>query len=310
MQIANLYPKQRSVVITLYSGAFSASAFSFVILKFIYDAGASFFWSCYLLVGLSVLMMPTTIFLLPPFLIDELPTEGLNNEPEPPPPPPLAEPPFHQPIFMTKKAEIISPIIVGKFKYISDKTWSRASGRRFAQNAGQGHDNPAFDGSLSSLNDFQDPHAKDESSPFSASLLSIAFLLHQAWYGWMVTYMTMYVGSMNLWLDRVVHNNPSATDFAQIYGSCQILALVLAPLAGLWMDAKINKAEKEDDEMKKRIKRIRSGFWPMLFTTLMLIGIVVCRSFNNHEAIYTSIAFVTVLRSFMVAVGSAYLRAR
>lgn len=320
MQIANLFPKRRSAVITLYSGAFSASAFSFVILKLIYDAGASFSWSCYFLVAISVIMLPTTILLLPSHLISD--TSNLMDNlsgncaritsPQSPPPP------AHESIFMSKKSEIISPIIVGKFKYITDsyKTVSRNSPARCPpvnSSTLQGYHNAAFQASLSDLNSDLSSiqiNSANASIPLTISLLSIAFLLHQSWYAWMVTYTTLYVGSMNLWLNRVTHDASSASDFSKIYGFCQISALILAPMAGFWMDAQINKANEEKDEMKKRIKQIKSAFLPMFFTTLMLVGIIACRFFNTHNSVYISIAFVTLLRSFMVAVGSAYLRTR
>ena len=39
--------------------------------------------------------------------------------------------------------------------------------------------------------------------PLRVSLISLPFTLHQWWYSWLITYMIMYVGTMNLWLDRV-----------------------------------------------------------------------------------------------------------
>ncbi|CAL1299554.1 unnamed protein product [Larinioides sclopetarius] len=65
MQIADLFPERRSTVITLYSGAFSASASVFVFIKYGFDAGLPWEWACFLLVVLSALMLPVTLFVLP-----------------------------------------------------------------------------------------------------------------------------------------------------------------------------------------------------------------------------------------------------
>ncbi|GFX16008.1 solute carrier family 43 member 3 [Trichonephila clavipes] len=63
--IADLFPERRSTVITLYSGAFSASASVFVFIKYGFDAGLPWEWACFLLVVLSALMLPVTLFVLP-----------------------------------------------------------------------------------------------------------------------------------------------------------------------------------------------------------------------------------------------------
>ena len=65
MQLANLFPKNRSTVITFYSGAFSSSAVLFVLLKYLYEAGVTFNAACSSLVAAALLMLPVTLFLLP-----------------------------------------------------------------------------------------------------------------------------------------------------------------------------------------------------------------------------------------------------
>ena len=146
--------------------------------------------------------------------------------------------------------------------------------------------------------------------PLTFSLLSIPFTLHQWWFSWLLTYMIMYVGTMNLWLDRVTEDASVADTFSKVFGIIQVSALVLAPLAGFLMDYQINQANKHVDAMKRRVARVQAGFWPMMFTTATLTAILICRFFNNTTAVYTSILFITLLRSFLVAVGSAYLRIR
>ena len=101
-----------------------------------------------------------------------------------------------------------------------------------------------------------------------------------------------------------------ASNFSKIFGVVQILCLVIAPIAGLIMDHQVNKANLEVDPIKRQLNRIQAGFWPMMFTTSTLSAILICRFFNNPVAIYTSIIFITLLRSFLIAVASAYLRIR
>jgi len=122
--------------------------------------------------------------------------------------------------------------------------------------------------------------------------------------------MVMYVGSMNLWLQRVTNDLETAGSFAKIYGIAQIVGLILAPIAGIFMDFSIKKADQETDPFKKKLQRVRAGFWPIFITTLFLTACLICRFFDNESAIYVSIAFMTIFRSFLIAVGTAYLRIR
>lgn len=362
MQIANLFPKQRSSVITFYSGAFSASAFTFVILKFMFDAGLSFYWTCFTLVLCSLSMLPTTFFLLPSTVISE---DDLTSSK----------------VALTftgnrkyYEKNIVGPVTLEKFRYIKSPPMGRKAspsltsstsslptcslepitvsssttkltsiGLPIPQRSTYEADNLAYvshdEDSLGNLSHISStstvttgaatPTSSVERSPSSlapsimttskisppviplkVSLFSLAFLLHQWWFSWLITYMIMYVGSMNLWLNRVTHDAVVAGNFTKIYGLIQILSLALAPLAGFWMDYQVNQADLVSDPLERKLKRIDSGFWPMMFTTATLAGILACRFFDTPTAIYLSIVFITFLRSFLVAVASAFLRIR
>ncbi|RWS14470.1 Major Facilitator-like protein 2 [Dinothrombium tinctorium] len=146
--------------------------------------------------------------------------------------------------------------------------------------------------------------------PLRYSLYTLPYLLHQWWYSWLITYMIMYVGSMNLWLKRITTDNKTAASFIQIYGTVQVLSLVIAPIAGLIMDREVNKADDELDPKVRKLKKIKSGFWPMMFTTTCVTAILFARFFDNKAAVYASIVLITLFRSFLIAVSSAFLRIR
>ncbi|CAG2168686.1 unnamed protein product, partial [Oppiella nova] len=122
--------------------------------------------------------------------------------------------------------------------------------------------------------------------------------------------MVLYIGSLNLWLQRVTDDIQIAGNFAKIYGTAQIAALLLAPMAGFFMDCSIQKADKETDPFIRKLNRVRAGFWPLFTTSLFLSFCLFCRFFDTETAIYISIVFMTIFRAFLVAVGTAYLRIR
>ena len=66
MQIADYYPRKRSTVITVFSGAFSASPVVFVLCKYAYDhLQLSYRAVMAAPLFLSLLMLPTTLYCLP-----------------------------------------------------------------------------------------------------------------------------------------------------------------------------------------------------------------------------------------------------
>ena len=83
MQFANLYPKIRSSIITLYSGAFSASSIVFVILKYVYENGLNYYYATSILFVTSLLILPITFFLLPNDQVREDDSKPFVNKKDP-----------------------------------------------------------------------------------------------------------------------------------------------------------------------------------------------------------------------------------
>jgi hypothetical protein len=312
MQFANLYPSKRSTVITFYSGAFSASAVVFVLLKYLFEFGISYFMVTLFLVLASLLMFPFTFFILPSDRIREEPEEKNTCN--------------SLSIFKREKLRsslsIITPVTLEKFTLMTSPYFTR---KIILNDENMNNKNSVNNNGVNNahLNDKNISWIKDQNPaqvlskscansvpPLRISLGSLAFNLHQWWFSWLITYMVMYVGSMNLWLQRVTTDLRVASNFAKIYGIAQIIGLILAPIAGVFMDFYVMKADKETDPFKRKLKRVQAGFWPLLITTITLTACLICRFFDNEIAIYVSIAFMTAFRSFLVAVGTAYLRIR
>ena len=256
MQFANLFPKNRSAVITFYSGAFSASAVIFVLLKYVYDEGVPFQWVCSSLVVFSLMMVPFTLFILPEDQVrDESVPDSLERM--------ILNKKYHA---KNNLAMIGSTITLEKYKVIASPILERRS-----KNGAFCYENPVTVLNVDSLSHLHDPTTKtivtscqsrlqspvgelqskskvfksnpvtsingqpctpslsssescvterspsvssastseavsDDEVPLRQSLLSLPFSLHQWWYSWLITYMIMYVGSMNLWLGRVTND--------------------------------------------------------------------------------------------------------
>ncbi|XP_054722623.1 equilibrative nucleobase transporter 1-like [Uloborus diversus] len=150
----------------------------------------------------------------------------------------------------------------------------------------------------------------EDQLPFRVALTSFSFSLHQYWFSWLLLATLNYSGSLHLWMERISSDVHTVSRYTQIYGLCQVSSLILAPIAGIVMDRTLNSAAQEPDYDKRKLIMLRSGFWPMLFTTAAQAIVQLCKFFENDVSVYISIFFTTILRSFHVAVATAYLRIR
>lgn len=350
-QFANLYPKIRSSIITLYSGAFSASSIVFVILKYVYEHGIDYYYATSILFFTSLLILPITFFLLPPDQVRE--DDGK-------PPANRKDPTNHAAFTIENKSALeassaankseldrnadqycneneikftrqkfnriyeqnfntIQPIKLEKFQYIGSPKLKRKENlddrsapveldaQIMVNSNAEGLDKQ--DLPLTKL-DNRDEKKRTGRLPLKLSLYSLPYIIHQYWFCWLITYMIMYVGSMNLWIRRITEDVDKASFYLKVYGLLQVFSLVLAPMAGGIMDFEVSRASKETDPNKRRLKMAKAGFWPLLLTNLSLVGVIICKFFDDETAIYISIILNTFLRSFLIAVASAYLRIR
>ncbi|KAJ6222142.1 hypothetical protein RDWZM_000687 [Blomia tropicalis] len=336
MQFSNLYPSRRSTIISVYSGAFSASSIIYVAIEHIYTGvSISFFWANFILVAISLLMIPFTLFILPPDRIRE-------NGSLPPKSPKMdhnhnniqnvdqldtIEKPLSNDLFPRKKSIFaISPITLQNYKsvkspivqrrsnsfinhgYLNDVDNDRSYGKGAILNRQLSMSNESELNIKANIDD--ENNSLNQSPPLWISLSSFAYNLHQMWFSWMITYMLLYVGSMGMWTERVTTDRSHQSSFINLYGIVQVLALVISPMAGLLMDWQLTRANTELDPLERRVKRVQSGFWPLFITSVTLLICVLCHYFDTAQVIYTSIVFITIYRAFLLAVGSAFLRIR
>ncbi|XP_035213662.1 solute carrier family 43 member 3-like [Stegodyphus dumicola] len=282
MQIADLFPEKRSTIITLYSGAFSASASVFVFIKYGFDAGLPWEWACFLLVVLSVIMLPVTLFVLPADRIREE-KGGLFSATE-------------------KEVSSVAPCVWGTFTYIPDDyIFHKSPPPVRSENNNTVKEKSPKDGEVE----------KQEEIPLRNSLFSWSFFLHQYWFCWLLLYTIIYVGTLHLWSERTTTDRNEDSFFSETYGLFQVTGIFLAPIGGLFMDWSIRRVTKNNEDQDETLLRvIRSCFWPMFLTTILEAIAQICKFFNVKIAIYVSIFAVTFLRAFFLSIGTAYLRIR
>lgn len=341
MQIADYFPQHRSTVITIFSGAFSASPIVFVSLKFVYDnLYFTYFNATLALFLVSLFMFPLTIWVLPKHSVRQHETRLLERwqqyqdvmiQ--------IVQPYTDQAMVnqvMQLKPQYIDKKMLGQLLLAEDRKsvlFSSSFGPKLLTESG-GEDwqelqtlEPKKQASpviLPMNNRRRDPQPSNPSwfakiffikpseheSPLRVSLFSFAFVAHQLWFSWLNTYMVLYSGSMILWMARVSEDQQKIRSFTQAFGLVQVSSLLFAPMAGFIMDHMVAKTARESDPKRKRLVQAQSGFIPIMITTLTLAAVTLCRFFDTATAVYISILFITLLRSFVTAVASAYIRVR
>lgn len=348
MQIADYFPKKRSTIITIFSGAFSASPVVFVLLKYIYDNwGLSYFTVMLILFFLSLLMLPITFILLPSHSVrkrehklltrwedylQQCETMSPNQNIELTSYDESSNNRRRKAKFITKQ-QLLDHIAQNKTieqqqnainNMLAEAEVIDADAQELQCLTGgeskatrpiivmQGTMNQpqAHQSIMAQIMSFFKGQTQIDDIPLRVSLFSISFLAHQLWFSWLNTYMVLYSGSLMLWLGRVTDDQATTRTFTQAFGLVQVTALIFAPFAGYVMDCSVRKAMTEPIVMLRKLRQAQSGFIPILITTIMLVFAVTARFFNQPSAVYISIVFITLLRSFLIAVASAYIRVR
>ncbi|KAJ6215554.1 hypothetical protein RDWZM_010054 [Blomia tropicalis] len=338
MTIADYFPNHRSTIISIYSGAFSASPLVFVLCKYFYDhygPSVSYIGVMSVLFVLSLMMIPTTFIFLPQpssngiktFNWIQLFRHRTKNDDDDDDKDKQKKEEGEE----DKDDEVT-------FRFIDDETMidnvdiqhsnmETAVDHNDVEDIDKAYQSPPTYRTKVSSSSIIVP--KDKSSygclcrlfsnaslndeiPLSISIYSFSFMVHMLWFSWLNTYMVLYSGSLVLWLSRVTDNEHMISTIIQSFGLIQSTALFIAPMAGYIMDNRIMVAKntKSNEPIRQRLASAQSAFRSMIITNLALSGGTIARFYDHPIGVYVSIIFITLLRSFLIAVASAYIRVR
>ncbi|XP_023227451.1 large neutral amino acids transporter small subunit 4-like isoform X1 [Centruroides sculpturatus] len=149
-----------------------------------------------------------------------------------------------------------------------------------------------------------------KSLPLSHSLTSFSYLIHVYSISIACLVVMIYNGSFNVWISAVTKNNETVSYLVEVFGSIQILMVIIGPVVGTMMDYAVNKANTVKEAISRRKKRQKGGFWALLITFIVTIALLTCTFFSNINAIYVSIFIYLLARSMSISAQPAYIRVR
>lgn len=277
--IANLFPNHKSSIISLYNGAFCASAAIFLLVKYIYPFGFDIKTSCVSLAGLSGLMIIPTMFLFPTKTFET----SVNDSPD---------------LYDKSVGELVKSSSVNSDN-INPCINSTESSVEISINCTKIKD-------YGSTSENKPPEAQSESQ--CQSFLTSDYLLHLLWSCVLGLAMAVYGGSFEHWVESITNDDIIVSNMVEWFGFCHIPMLLIAPLAGLWLDYGLNEAKKENDP-DKRVKRARHAvFWCIFLTTVIQLLQLICMFFSTVLFVYTTLFIFIFSRPIVNAVTVVYLR--
>ncbi|XP_023241939.1 solute carrier family 43 member 3-like isoform X1 [Centruroides sculpturatus] len=281
--IANLFPSQKSSVISLYNGAFCASAAIFLIAKCMYPYGFDMKTSCVFLAGLSGLMLIPTMFLLPVNTIETSDDDSPDI--------------FDSSMIVSEKSSSIH-------KNESADSIDNTAENNLEKSAITTTKTKDY-GSTSENKSYV---IKPDSHNLQQSFLSLDYLLHLIWSCVLGLGLAVYGGTFDHWVESITDDVVTVSNLIEWFGFCHIPMLLIAPLAGMWLDYGLNAAKNEDDPVK-RIKMARSTvFWCLFLTTVVQLIQIICMFFNSVHIVYASLFIFIFNRPLVNALSVVYLR--
>lgn len=270
--------------------------------RYVYQDGVDFTYCLLFLSGLNVLFVPVTFFVLPKDRINPESLETPAAEEE-------AKKNAHNNNYVTNVYHINTRYYNSGEDAIEEKNKSQKveSGNYFPKFTQiQTNEGKRDEVNRNSIN--AEPQVRQ--IPLRESFFSLPFMLHLWTYAWLISYPYIYVGTMSLWFERMPDGSTIEERFSKIYAFSQLSNILIAPFAGFIIDCKISKAQKEKDPFLRRLKTVQSGFLPLMMAITTAASIITTKFFDEELAIYVSIGFITLLRSFHISICSAYLRVR
>ncbi|XP_072913692.1 equilibrative nucleobase transporter 1-like [Hemitrygon akajei] len=256
-QVGNLFGSKRSIVITLYDGAYNSSPAVFLVVKVLYETGFSLRSIFLFISSLSLFHIVRTIFLMPrthiPYPIPEGYTYGRSIRGAP----------------------------TGKQPELGARAWSRPEeelkregttrwlgGRdgRMESKGDTAEIHESSDGNLqpNGKEESVDRDNQDQIPSFANCIFSRLYLTHLLWLSLIQLRHFLFIGTLNPMLNLMTDGDPNkVSSYTNAFAFTQMCAVFCAPWNGLILD-----------RHKRRSRRIGSRLEDMQSAVLSLVFIV------------------------------------
>lgn len=290
-QLGNLWPNKKSVIISLYAGAYDSSAFMLVLVKWAYTFGVSTKYTFIVMLLLyATIITLSTFWFMPKYKI------------------PFPLPPMYKLNFSCSRKKTWKEVEgetrdVVTFKDNGTKAGSidnsSLSEPKHLSNSlldvdKEGHKNAA-DGLLE----------KPKPPNFKTEVTSLLFISDVIWLTLMRLQSWSFVGRLNPVLDRLANGEQNiVSHYTSVYAGMQFFGMILAPLSGRLMDRKKNS---KGTPALKRIETIEVCIASFIIDNTFGLLLAVTMTVPILEVQYVSFVFHVVHRALLYGPNSAFI---
>ncbi|XP_028400968.1 solute carrier family 43 member 3-like isoform X2 [Dendronephthya gigantea] len=304
-QVANMFEKWKSSVISVFNGAVDSSAIVLLFFKLVYDAGVplrsiNIFFYIFAIVAILIFT-----FILPSFTITSERIREINGSENPES--------SHDNIHSTHET-VDKPLVQGDqangTNRIIRESESNSIGKTPEKN---GKVEQEADSQLSPLfqsEEYEDDEIKDkkdgggtspDSTPRLISLMLTSEYIHTTFFLSLCNLrLWFYVGYLNSYLEFMSDNDhDTVSHYTNWFGIAQFSGFVFAPIVGIVMDWKPKGKRNQKTDLGFVV-----GFFLTSFTAFVLNILVLVPDLSVQ---YASFVVQVVLRAFVYTVYSAFL---
>ncbi|XP_033747603.1 solute carrier family 43 member 3-like isoform X2 [Pecten maximus] len=275
-QLSYLFESGRSLVSSLMTGSFDSSIATQIYIKIGYDGGIKRQY-CYIIVAcLHIMALISTFLWLPktyidlPEVHDETIVVHCNEEEK-----------------MDDKETSEKIISLEERKQIDEQ-----NGKETEQ-----------DDASQTLNTIP-VKTNDSDLGLRDFLRSHLFLLHVFWYSVLQLRFFYFVGTLNPWLERVLHTEEEVSRYTDVSMYFMLGGIATSSMAGSFFE--MLKRRYKDCKNPRR-RKTGPVVLPLMTGTALGVLLSVMQMIPDQGAIYASFFSVTAFRSFLYAIGNGYL---
>ncbi|XP_071489493.1 equilibrative nucleobase transporter 1-like [Diadema antillarum] len=340
IQVGNLFPSQRSTVISMVSSMYSGSVIIFLLLKTVHEAGFAFNVFFFLMAASVVLMGINTTLCLPHTFI---PWPLPNN--------------YRLPgcrgqggrSLGDQQAEVVAAEDTNVFvndAYEVDEDGEKP-GDKVAVNADQpskdeisitapktvGAANQEETGPAKNRNEEDNYYAVPEQkadnkqkstyregnemeeknglgySSLTSCICSTPFWLIFVWQMFLELDLLYTFGTVNYVIEELAGGDDDVvSSYLNVFSITQIMTIIMGPLSGLLMDR--NKSwrscrDKNGSTERKAFADLQDSCLPLALTSLASLGYSICLLIPSLELLYLTFVFILITRTFLKGIGPA-----
>ncbi|XP_026575504.1 solute carrier family 43 member 3 isoform X3 [Pseudonaja textilis] len=290
MQVGNLFGKHRSIIITLYNGAFDSSSAVFLIIKLLYEQGFSLRAMFFFMSACSVWHLVRTLFLMPRYHI------------------PYPLPPGYT-------YGLKCPGISHSYRTYEEQGSPKNTAADEAQDSNNLHDESALKGEQATIKDKGDAEiGSDAKQPpvksFWKCVFSMLFFWHLIWLSVMQLRHYLFIGTLNPMLRKLANeDNSLVSSYTNAFAITQLCGVLCAPWNGLILDWHKHRQKKGESYpgAPDPLADLRSCILSLVITVLQCLAFSICASIPVLPVQYATFILQVLSRSFLYGGNAAFL---